>query len=53
MSLSENNEVPKQPVAPAKEENPLMPKLSEPVVETKPLVASSQPKTIVPVEEEK
>lgn len=35
MSLSENNEAPRQPVVQAKEENPLMPKLSEPVIETK------------------
>ncbi len=53
MSLSDSNEALRQPVVQVKEENPLMPKLSEPVVETKQFVASSQPKTIEPVEEEK
>ncbi len=52
MSLSENNEAPKQPVVQAKEENPLMPKLSEPAVETKHFTPLSQPKIIVPAEEE-
>ncbi len=52
MALSENNEAPKQPVVQAKEENLLTPKLSEPVMETKQFVPSSQPKTVVPVEEE-
>ncbi len=52
MTLNSDNEAPKPPVAQAKEENPLMPKLSEPVAETKPYVTVTQPKAITPAEDE-
>lgn len=53
MTLSTDNEAPKPPVVPAKEENPLMPKLSEPMEETKLSVAVAEHKIIVQLEEEK
>ena len=53
MSLHDHNEAPKQPVAQAKEVvNPMMPTLSEPVAEVKPFAQATQPKTIVPLEDE-
>ena len=53
MTLSQDGEAPKPPAPlPPKEENPLMPVLSETVTEIKPVVAAQPPKTVVPLEEE-
>ncbi len=53
MTLNTNGEVPKQPVQKAKEVvNPMMPTLSEPVAETRPVMPAQQPKTAVPAEDE-
>ncbi len=54
MTLNDGNEAPKKPVVQAKEENPLMPKLSEPVAEVQPVATAAKgAKTAMPEEEEK
>ena len=52
MTLNDGNDAPKPPAPQAKEENPLMPKLSEQVAEAPYFAAVAQPKITVPAEEE-
>lgn len=52
MSLNAENDAPKQPQKEVKEEQPLMPTLSEPLLEAKPAASAYQQKTSVPQENE-